>query len=137
MDSGLWRGRSLTKYWGSNVPVRGQATVDRNGNPISSIEYKQAGIILELEPRIYESSIQLAVHQQISSVSVTNTSGIDSPTLNTREVDTVVDLADGEIVLLGGLDNSVESNTSSGLEFLPTWLKSATGSKNRNQVILL
>lgn len=122
---------------GSDFPVRGQQTTDKNGNPVSSIEYKQAGIILELSPLIMESSILMTVNQQVSSVSVTTSSGIDSPSVQKREVQTVVDMKSGEVVMLAGLDNSIEIDTKSGFSWLPRFMRGSSDSKTRNQIFLL
>jgi hypothetical protein len=122
---------------GADFPVRGQATTDKTGNAVASIEYKQAGIILELSPQILESSILMSVHQQVSSVALTTSSGIDSPSVNKREVETVVDMKSGEVVMLAGLDNSTEIDTSSGFTWLPSFMKGTNASRGRTQIFLL
>lgn len=122
---------------GADFPVRGQSTTDKTGNAVASIEYKQAGIILELTPQILETSILMAVHQQVSSVALTTSSGIDSPSVNKREVQTVVDMQSGEVVMLAGLDNSTEIDTSAGFSWLPSFMAGKNRAKGRTQIFLL
>lgn len=35
---------------GSDVPVLGTVQLDKNGNPVQSVEYKPSGVILDLRP---------------------------------------------------------------------------------------
>lgn len=122
---------------GQDVPVRGSVSQDRNGNSLQSIEYKTSGVVLTLEPRIMKDAVLLKVGQQISSFSTTTTSAIDSPTLRKREVQTVISAAPGELIALGGMDTSEESHSSSGLSFLPSFLRGTSSSSSRSQVLLL
>ncbi len=122
---------------GQDVPVRGSVSQDRNGNSLQSIEYKTSGVVLTLEPRIMKDAVLLKVGQQISSFSTTTTSAIDSPTLRKREAQTVVSAAPGELIALGGMDTSEESHSSSGLSFLPSFLRGTSSSSSRSQVLLL
>lgn len=122
---------------GSDFPVRGATTIDKAGNAIASIEYKQAGIILELTPHVFENSILLAVKQQVSSVALTTSSGIDSPSVNKREVETMVDLQSGELVALAGLDSTTDIDTSSGFSWLPAFMRSSNKTHGRTQIFLL
>lgn len=122
---------------GQDVPVRGSVSQDRNGNSLQSIEYKTSGVVLTLEPRIMKDAVLLKVGQQISSFSTTTTSAIDSPTLRKREAQTVVSAAPGELIALGGMDTSEERHSSSGLSFLPSFLRGTSSSSSRSQVLLL
>ena len=122
---------------GSDFPVRGSSTVDKAGNVVASVEYKQAGVILDLLPQVLEKSVLLGVHQQVSSVAITTSSGIDSPSLNKREVQTTVEMVPGEVVMLAGLDNATETETSSGFGFLPDFMRASSRNKQRTQIFLL
>lgn len=122
---------------GNEFPVRGRVETDKGGNAVAGIEYKQAGIVFELVPTITDEAVLLNVKQQLSSVSVTTTSGIDSPTVNKREAETSIDARPGELIVIAGLDDSRESATSSGLSFLPAALRGKSESRQRTQVMLL
>lgn len=121
---------------GSDVPVRGQ-TVVSNGQSIQGIEYRTAGVVVTLEPRILRDSILLKINQQVSSFSNTTTSGIDSPTMQKREAQTVIDAREGEVIVIAGMDESRDSETHSGLSWLPSWLGSRNASATRSHVLLM
>lgn len=122
---------------GQEVPTRGQVTYDAQGNSMQSIVYKTAGVMLELTPRIYQDSIQIAINQQISSFAQTTTSGIDSPTVMKRDLSTVVDAKSGDVIVLAGMDESREISTNNGFSWLPDAMKGGSNSNNRSQIILL
>jgi general secretion pathway protein D len=61
-------------------------------------------VILAITPRINESGrVLLDIEQEVSTVSRTSTSNIDSPTFGRRKVRTTVVVNDGEAITLGGL----------------------------------
>lgn len=122
---------------GTEVPTRGEVSYDEHGNPIQSVIYRTAGVIISVRPRILEDAVQLKVNQQISNFVETSTSNIDSPSILRREVDTVVDARPGELVVLAGLDESKDTHSRSGLFFLPDFLKSSNASESRSQVLLM
>ncbi|MDO8262146.1 MAG: hypothetical protein Q7T21_02865 [Gallionella sp.] len=122
---------------GSEFPVRGRVETDKGGNAVSSVEYKQAGIVLELAPQIMAKSVLVGIKQQVSSVALTTTSGIDSPTVNKREAETTIDALPGEMVIVGGLDDSREMDTRTGLSWLPRLLQGIGKSATRTQILLL
>lgn len=122
---------------GQDVPIRGAVTTDNRGNQMQSIEYRTAGVVLELTPHIYEDSIVLSVKQQISSVTTTTSSGIDSPTVLKREAETVVDAHDRDLIIIAGMDESRDIDSRSGLSILPSWLGGQARTHSRSQILLL
>lgn len=121
---------------GSEVPVRGALTTDRNGNMIQSVDYRTAGVQLTVEPIIYDDVVIASISQEISSFASTTTSGIDSPTILKRSASTTVDMREGEVIALAGLDESRDSKSRSGLPLMPFSL-SRTDSSTRSQIVLL
>jgi general secretion pathway protein D len=113
---------------GSDVPVRGALTVTQSGQQVQATDYKASGLVLAVLPRIFKDRVQAKVLQEISSFAQTTSSGIDSPTLNKRLIETVVDVEDGEVVVLAGLDEENVTDSRSGLF---SWLTLAKGSTNR------
>ncbi|MDR1351207.1 MAG: hypothetical protein LBJ59_10640 [Zoogloeaceae bacterium] len=109
---------------GSEVPVRGLVSYDNNGNAIQSIDYRSSGVIMQVSPRIYRDHVSIKLNQQVSNFSQTLTSGIDSPTLIKRELETVIDMDDGQVVVLAGLDEQKDTRSSEGLPFF-RWLRSS------------
>ncbi len=122
---------------GSEVPTRGAATLDKNGNPVSTVEYRTAGIVITVQPKVARESIVVKVGQQVSNFAVTTTSNIDSPTIYKREAQTTVRTKPGELIVLAGLDESRESSTTNGLAWLPAFFKATNSDKSRSQMILM
>lgn len=122
---------------GASVPIRSSSSVDRFGNPVSTVDYKPSGIIFDIKPKVRESVIDLDVSQQLSSFTLTTTSGIDSPSLLKREVSTSVSVQSGELIVLGGLEELKENVSRSGLPFLPDWMTSKGGTKSNTEILLV
>jgi general secretion pathway protein D len=99
--------KTATLQIGDQVPISTQSAVSID-NPeapiVNSISYRDTGVILSITPRINESGrVLLDIEQEVSSVSATETSGIDSPTIRQRKVKTTVLVSDGQGIALGGL----------------------------------
>jgi len=121
---------------GSEVPTRGAATFDRNGNPVQSIQYRTSGVVITVEPRVMNGSVMVKIGQQISSFAMTTTSNIDSPTMLKRETETTVRARPGELIVLAGLDENRKSNTETGLSWLPALFKGHNSEESRSQLLL-
>lgn len=122
---------------GSDVPVLGTVQVDKNGNPVQSVEYKPSGVILDIKPRIMDDEIELTINQQLSSFIPTTTGVNNSPTLTKREINTTIGATDGDVIVLGGLDESKSSNDSSGLPYLPRFLRANGQEDNKTELLLV
>jgi general secretion pathway protein D len=96
---------------GQNVPfVTGQYTnsgQNANGNtvnPFQTIERKDVGITLKVKPQISENgSVRLSISQEVSNVQGNSVGSSTGLITNKRSIDTNVVVADGSIVVLGGL----------------------------------
>jgi general secretion pathway protein D len=134
---------------GDQVPVR---TSEATGitasatSPIiaSSIDYKDTGVLLEVTPRVNASGmVHMEIHQEVNDVSQTTSSGIDSPTINQRRINTTVAVQDGETVVLGGLIRDRKSGSEVGIPWLHQlpllgWLfKSRTDVAARSELIVV
>lgn len=100
--------RRATLQIGDQVPIvtqQAQAVVAGTVGPIvNSVTLKDTGVILSVTPHVNENgTIQLEVEQEVSSATRTQTSGIDSPTIQQRRVRTNVIVRDGDVVTLGGM----------------------------------
>jgi len=130
-------GESAKLTVGTEVPTRGAITKDNQGNAQQSIEYRTAGVVINLEPRVLDGMVTLKIGQQISSFSLTTTSNIDSPTILKRESQTTVAVKPGELVMLAGMDEDRTSKSASGLSFVPKWAHSSNEESSRSQLVLL
>lgn len=122
---------------GNETPVLGSVSYDSNGRPIQSVEYKPSGVIFELKPMVREAGSDCKVTQQISQFVATSNGVNTSPTLIKRELTTEVTIADGQIILLGGLDDEKSTGNESGLPFLPAFLRSVRSQNTKTEVVLM
>jgi len=122
---------------GSDVPVLAEAQLDKNGNPVQSVQYRPSGVIFDIAPRIMRERIELNLSQQLSNFQQTSTSKINSPTLTKREVSTVIGIESGDMIVLGGLDESKSNETRQGLSFLPRFLDTTKTENSKSQVLVV
>lgn len=122
---------------GSEVPVRASAVKDQGGNAVQSVEYKTAGVVVTVAPKVMKDSIRIRVGQQVSSFALTTTSNIDSPTILKREADTIVNVSDGELVILAGMDESTENQSRSGHFGFPAFFWGTEKNNSRSQLLLM
>jgi general secretion pathway protein D len=104
---------------GDQVPIAVQSarsTSDPDAPLVTTTEYRNTGVILNVTPRISgENEVLLEISQEVSSVAKTTTSGIDSPTIQQRRMDSTLVLHDGGVVALGGLISSTRNDGASGI----------------------
>lgn len=102
---------------GDEVPVSTQQVVDTGGADapvVNTISFRETGIILSVKPRVSASGeVSLEIEQEVSSVANTTTSGIDSPTISQRKIETSVVVSDGQTIALGGLIEESRNRTTS------------------------
>ena len=122
---------------GNETPVLSSVSYDSAGRPISSVQYKPAGVILELKPVVRGAVSDCTVTQQLSQFVATSNGVNNSPTLIKRELSTDVSLTDGQIVLLGGLDEDKTTANVSGLPFLPEFLSSSRSDYSHTEIVVM
>lgn len=122
---------------GSDVPVLGSILTNATGQAQQSIEYRSAGTIFEVSPRVRDKSIDVDLFQQISTFVATQTGVNGSPTLNKREIRTSLTVEDGEILVIGGLNDVKEDASKSGLWFLPFATSKSSSSSNTELLVIL
>jgi general secretion pathway protein D len=105
---------------GDQVPIStGSATVlTSNNTVVSTIDYRNTGIILRVVPRInFNGKVQLDIEQEISDVSP-NSVGSLTPTITQRKVKSSIAVASGQTVLLAGLISETRGGARSGIPLL-------------------
>lgn len=120
---------------GQDVPVLGQIQVDKSGNPVQSVDYRQSGVILTATPEIREDVIELNLSQELSNFVVTKTGVNGSPTLIKRAVTTRLGLVPGEVVVLAGLQDDQDDESSNRLPFLG-WLMGQERQQKRSEILV-
>ena len=131
---------------GDNIPIS-QTTVNTSlsDTTLSSVEYVQTGVILDVVPRINPGGlVYMDIQQQVSdadSSGTTDTNG--NPRISTRSVATQVAAQSGQTVLLGGLIKQDNAESVSAVPYLGRvpglrWLFGNTSrSKGRTELIVL
>jgi general secretion pathway protein D len=132
---------------GDQVPiVTQQATsvIDPDAPLVNTVEYRDTGVILEIIPHVNSSGLViLDIIQEVSDVAETVTSGIDSPTIQQRQVASTVVVQTGETVALGGLirDRHTEGETGipvlSEIPVLGNLFKTTTNTDDRTELLIL
>ena len=132
---------------GDQVPVVTQtsrSTTTGDAPLVSNIDYRNSGVILTVTPRISgDDRVVLDVAQEVSSVVKTLTSGIDSPTIQQRKLESALMLSDGGVVALGGLISRSRDTGNSGIPGLKDipgvghLFKSSTRNVARTELIVL
>ena len=111
---------------GDQVPVStGSANVlSANNAVVNTIDYKNTGIILRVQPRVNSNgSVLLDVEQEISSVPNSSSGSSASastltPTISTRKVKSELSVTNNQTVLLAGLISESQNGTGSGVPML-------------------
>lgn len=121
---------------GSEVPTRGDLVVSKDALPIQSIVYRSSGVVLTVKPRALNGRVVANIVQEVSTFAPTQTSNIDSPTLNKRQIEATIDAEDNEVVVLAGLDEMSATEGRSGLPWLP-FNTSRTSTNRSTQLLVL
>ncbi|MFN3582692.1 type II secretion system secretin GspD [Phenylobacterium sp.] len=90
---------------GQEVPITtGESLGANNENPFRTIARQNVGVQLDVTPQINAGgTITLFLRQEVSSVAGPVSANFTELVLNKREIETTVNVDDGEIIVLGGL----------------------------------
>lgn len=132
----LGSGSSGRLMVGTKTPVVNGSQLDRNGNTITTVDYKPSGVILDLKADVRGDVSQLTIDQEISQFSATTNGVNNTPTLITRQLQTSVSMADGEVLVIGGLDEEKSEVGSAGLSWLPAFLRSSNEQRSKTEILL-
>jgi len=131
-------GSSVRLNVGSQVPTLGSISYQGvSGTPVQSVQYQDAGLIFDVQPTVMADAIQVQLQEQMSSFVATTTGVNNSPTKNTRQMQTTVSMKDGEVIVIGGLVQDTDSSTNNSLGWLPRFLDGHGSSKGRTEVLLV
>jgi general secretion pathway protein D len=110
----------------------------------NSISQTETGVILTVTPRVNAGGmVTMAVNQTVSVPGAPPSTAIPSPTIQNREVDTQVSVADGQTIALGGIIQETKSVTTNRIPLLGDipWIGvlfgSTTTSSTRTELIVL
>lgn len=132
---------------GDQVPIITQSAVsvsDPGAPLVNSTSYRDTGVILTVTPRIRAGGmVEIDVSQEVSGVSETTTSAIDSPTISQRSIQSVLAVPDGSTAVLGGLMSSTRSYSQTGIPILKDTpvlgaiFRSTGQSERRTELVIL
>jgi general secretion pathway protein D len=132
---------------GDQVPVAVQTSTDAgdgDATTVTQVDYRDTGIILRVKPRIGSGgNVLLEISQEVSDVQANRTSGIDSPTISQRKIETSVSIGDGQTLALGGLvqeNDSVGSTEVPGLGRVPllgNLFRTRNSNRGRTELLIL
>jgi general secretion pathway protein D len=127
---------------GDSVPIRSSISTNLNnstpgGIQTSSIQMIDTGIHLAVRPRVNAGGlVSMDILQTVNQAKkTTDISGIDSPTITKREIETSVVVQNGETIALGGLIKESNDYSKFGVPVLHEipLLGSLFGSTSRNK----
>ena len=110
---------------GDQVPIStGSATVlSANNAVVNTVDYKNTGIILHVQPQVNSNgSVLLNIDQEISAVQPVNGGSTNSqnltPTISERKVSSEISVVSGQTVLLAGLIQDQQEKSRQGIPML-------------------
>ena len=112
-------GLAAQARFGERVPVPVTtfspiATGGVNQQPITSFNYENIGVNIDITPRTHhDDDVSLAIQIEVSSISGTGFGGL--PTFGNRSISTTIRLKDGETNMLAGLIRDDERRIISGI----------------------
>lgn len=119
--------RTASLQVGDQVPVATSSsvsTITPNAPTVNTIQMYDTGIILRVTPRVNRNGrVQMDISQEVSASVPTQTSTLNSPTIQQRRVSTSVAVEDGQTVAIGGLMRDNRTLDRTGLP----WLKDLPG----------
>ncbi len=114
--------QTATLQVGDQVPVITQqaiSTVAGTAPIVNSVQYQNTGVILKVTPRANRSGeVAMDISQEVSDVTSTSSSAINSPTIQQRKITSSVAVQDGETVALGGLITRGKTRGKVGIPLL-------------------
>jgi general secretion pathway protein D len=112
-------GQQATIDVGTEVPTISSSaqSLESDNSPIlQNVSYRKTGVRLTVIPVVHASGhVDIQIDQQLSEAQNNQSSGIDSPSIFNRQIQTVVTLQDGGSILLGGLISSSKSLGDNGV----------------------
>ena len=85
----------------------------------TTIQYRNVGILLTVTPHINDNGmVRMEINQEVSQLSTKTIEGINSPIFSQRVAETILSVADGQTVVIGGLIQQSRSQGYSGVPWL-------------------
>jgi len=104
---------------GEKIPINQQSIVGSTTNVVTTTsQYIDTGVLMQVTPHINQGGlVTLDVQVEVSDPGNPAQVG-DAPPLNTRSIQTIVNVQTGQTMVMGGLIGETKTNTSNGLPLL-------------------
>lgn len=106
---------------GDQVPIITQTATgtEDDSRIVNTVQYRDTGVVLKVTPRVGDGGrVFIDIAQEVSEVTGTSSSDIDSPTIQQRRFSTKIQVDDGQVVALGGLFRNSRSLGDTGVPIL-------------------
>ena len=111
---------------GDEIPVptrQSISNVDPDAPTVNEIEFRKTGVSLSVTPRVNDGGlVTMEIKQAVSDAVATDTSTLNAPTIQQREIESVIAINSGDTLVMGGLiRNRVQDGEGGvpGLKDLP------------------
>jgi len=120
------------------------SSLDSNNNSRSTVEYRDIGIQLTVTPLIgADGTVQMVIEQKIENI-IDNVTidGNEQPVIGVREATSTVSVKDGQIIVLGGLQENTGGDSNSyfpiigRLPVIRNVFGNSTEDYNRTEIII-
>ncbi len=102
-----------------NLSSAGVSTTTAGLTTVSSIQYRDTGVLLNIRPRVNAGGLVIMdIAQAVDDVKNQTSGGINSPTITQRQIKSSVAVANGDTLVLGGLIKETITNNRSGIPLL-------------------
>jgi len=105
---------------GEQVPIPTGESMTDGGTTITSIQYRDTGVLLTVTPHINSSGlIKMELAQEVSEIGTEfKISEVTANSFLTRKAQTSLVIEDGQTIVIGGLMRSKSDKNSSGIPYL-------------------
>lgn len=110
-------GNEARIHIGTRYPYKSSTTLNQSGGTAENVQYVDVGILLNVTPQVNTKSgtIVMKLSPEVSDVVGFRN---DAPIITSRQTDTIVEVADGETVVIGGLLRDEDLKSKSGVPIL-------------------
>ena len=104
---------------GDKIPINQQSIVGSTTNVVTTTsQYIDTGVLMQVTPHINQGGlVTLDIQVEVSDPGAVKNPG-DAPPINTRSIQTMVNVQSGQTMVMGGLIGENKQNTSKGLPLL-------------------
>lgn len=135
-------GNEAKIHIGTRYPYKASTTLNQSGGTAENIQYVDVGILLNVTPQVNTKSgtIVMKLSPEVSDVVGFRN---DAPIITSRQTSTLVEVADGETVVIGGLLRDEDLKSNDGVPILREipligeFFKFSKKSRNKTNLVIM